>query len=65
MALKNKKLAKKSNISFVKTLCCLAFVVAAIGLCFSVYYKSNDTMIWILVLVLNGVAIFSPDEIKK
>ncbi len=34
MALKNKKSVKKSNVSFIKTLCCLAFVVSAIGLCF-------------------------------
>ena len=65
MALKNKKSVKKSNVSFIKTLCCLAFVVSAIGLCFSVYYNGNDTVIWLLVLILNGVAIFSPDEIKK
>ena len=65
MALKKKKIIKKSNISFVKTLCSLGFVVAAIGLCYSAYYSSHDTILWIMVLVLNGVAIFSPDEIKK
>ncbi len=65
MAAKNKKVVKKSNISFVKTLNSLGFVVSAIGLCFSAYYNSNDTVLWIMALVLNGIAIFSPDEIRK
>ncbi len=65
MALKKKKIAKKSNISFVKTICSISFVVSAIGLCYAAYYNSNDTFIWVLLLVLNGVAVFSPDEIKK
>lgn len=65
MALKKKKIVKKSNISFIKTICCLSFVVSAIGLCYSAYYTGHDTILWIMVLALSGVGIFSPDEIKK
>jgi len=65
MAVKKKTVAKKSNVSFIKTVCCLAFVVSAIGLCYSAYYNSHDTILWIMILALNGVGIFSPDEIKK
>ncbi len=65
MAIKKKKVNKKSNISFIKTICCFCFLIAAIGLCWSTYYTGKDIVLWIMVLLLSGVAIFSPDEIKK
>ena len=65
MALKKKRIIKKSNISFVKTMCCLSFLVGSIGLCWSTYYCGKDSFLWIIVLLLTGVSIFSPDEIKK
>lgn len=65
MALKKKRIIKKSNVSFIKTVCCLSFLIGAIGLCWSIYYNGHDAFMWIIILLLNGVAIFSPDEIKK
>jgi hypothetical protein len=65
MALKKKKGIKKSNISFIKTICCFSFLISAIGLCYSTYYGGHDIILWIMVLLLTGVGIFSPDEIKK
>ncbi len=65
MAQKKTKGVKKSNISFIKTLCCLNFVVSAIGLCYSAYYGGQDTILWIMTLAISGVGIFSPDEIKR
>ena len=65
MSTKSKKVSKKSNVSFIKTICCLSFLVGAIGLCWSTYYCGKDSFLWVIILLLTGVGIFSPDEIKK
>ena len=60
-----KKNNKKSNISFIKTLCALTFFVSALGIYYSAYSGTKDMYIWLTLLLINCIAVFSPDEIKK
>lgn len=56
---------KKSNIAFVKTLCVVSFIIACIGFCYSIYFNIEDVYMWAIILLLDGICVFCPDEIKK
>ena len=60
-----KKIAKKSNMGFVKTLCSMAFFVSALGIYYSAYSGAKDLYMWIALLFISCIAVFSPDEVRK
>ncbi len=64
-ARKQTKKKTKSNMNFIKTLCALTFFVSALGICYSAYYGAKDLYMWLALLLINSVAVFSPDEINK
>ena len=65
-AIKSKKKSpKKNNIGFIKTICALTFFVSALGIYHSAFYGAKDLYMWIALLIINSIAVFSPDEIKK
>ena len=57
--------SNKSNMSFVKSLNAIGFVVSIIGLVNSLYYKEDDWFYFLILLIVTLFTVICPDNFKK